>query len=109
MKAFSVGLSSAIFARHSSVSLVDVTWPAATRAVTLLIVCIDRGVLVGIVVPVGSAQALGGLGQAVKHRDQFRESALFRVRLRGGEPFSDSHRVSTLYFLSPRIRTPPGP
>src|SRR5688572_17597170 len=104
MNAFSLGLSSAIFDRHSSVSFSDVIRPAAARAVTSLIVCINRRVLVGIVVPVRRAQAFGGLRQAVEHRDEFRESALFRVRLRGGKPFSNGHSFTDTDTPSPTCR-----
>src|SRR6476469_1466660 len=104
MNAFRVGLSDAIFERQSSVSFSDLISPFATFGATLLIVITVRAlsearveagrvewVLVRVVVPVGGAEACGRLRQALEHRDQLGQAALFSIRLGFGEPFSDRH------------------
>ena len=125
MKAFSVGLSSAMRARHSSVrrSLVELTardarggvgnghglWamggtkvpplplvsavpplrsPLRSRPSTRIV---HGGGAVGVVVPVGGAQRLGGLGQALERGHQVGQAAPQRVGPGGVKPFSNGH------------------
>src|SRR5688572_12469127 len=109
MKAFSLGLRSAIVARQFSVSFSDVIVPAATfgESSPIVISALDRvfEILVRRIIPVGGAQLRGGFRQAVKGGNQIRQATLFRVRLGERQPLSYCHvRFTDTETPSPTCR-----